>query len=68
MKKVTRPLEFDSISSHRKEDCARYAACLSEASALLWQSFSCCECQHYCPTNVEQLSYEKACSPLAWEV
>jgi hypothetical protein len=71
MRKVNRPLEFESVCSHRREDCIRYAGCLSEASALLWQSFSCDECELYTPADMESLEsrwHQKACSPLAWEV
>jgi hypothetical protein len=68
MRKVNRPLEFDTVCVHRREDCIRYTACLNEASALLWQSFSCDECELYTPANMDDLCYQKACSPLAWEV
>jgi hypothetical protein len=68
MKKVTRPLEFDSIVAHRKEDCVHYAGCLTEASALLWQSFSCHECEFYTEGSMDHYCYEKASSAIAWEI
>ena len=68
MKKIDRTLELDAVRSHRREDCLHYSNCLDEASALLWPSFSCEECERYRQVEVEKLSYEKAASPLAWEV
>lgn len=69
MRKVNQPLKIENVRIHRREDCSYYDKCLEEASALMWQSFSCKDCQFY--TKKEGgvlLSYERSVSPLAWEV
>ena len=68
MRKVNEPLKLDSVLIHRREDCMHYDICLEEASALMWQSFSCKGCEHFSKKTFEPVSYERAVSPLAWEV
>jgi len=68
MKKINRPLNLESVMEHRRENCVHYEGCLDEASALLWQSFSCDGCQLFAERIAEPVYYEKAASPLAWEV
>lgn len=68
MKKVFRPLDLQSVNIHRKEECLHYDSCLDEASLLLWPSFSCEGCPLYSPSNETPICYERAASPLAWEV
>jgi hypothetical protein len=68
MKKLERTLEYRTVTDHRRENCVHYEGCLEEASALLWQSFSCRECQMFSRRPSPVLSYDRAASPLAWEV
>ncbi len=67
MKKIERPLDLNSIESHRREDCVHYRQCLEEASALLWPSFSCKDCKLFFLKKAEPVRYERAASPLAWD-
>ena len=70
MRKVNQPLKLDNIRVHRREDCSHYEICLEEASALMWQSFSCKGCRFYAAKKggSSVLSYERSASPLAWDV
>jgi len=68
MKKISQPLDFHLVMDHRREDCVHYAGCLEEASAMLWQSFSCKNCKQYSVGSKSTHCYEKSASPLAWEV
>ncbi len=68
MKEVNRPLNLESVIEHRREHCIHYDGCLDEASALLWQSFSCDGCSLFCERIVEPVYYERAVSPLGWEI
>ena len=68
MKKIERPLDLRGVPAHRKEDCIHYEGCLDEASAMLWPSFSCKGCRLFLVRDKEPLRYERAASPLAWEV
>ncbi|MDJ0762389.1 MAG: hypothetical protein QNJ97_05315 [Myxococcota bacterium] len=69
MKKIRRPLTLEAVTIHRKETCLHYESCLDQASALLWPSFSCEGCPNYVKAaGSEGMCYEKAASPLAWEV
>ncbi|MCP4605924.1 MAG: hypothetical protein GY847_36330 [Proteobacteria bacterium] len=68
MKKITRPLNLESVTTHRREECVHYEGCLEEASALLWPSFSCDGCKLFMAKSGEPMCYERAASPLAWEV
>ena len=68
MRKVNEPLKMDAVRLHRREDCVHYEVCLEEASALMWQSFSCKGCEYFCRKQTRPVSYERSASPLAWEV
>ena len=68
MKKICRPLSLDAVQDHRKERCLHYDGCLDEASALLWPSFSCEGCELYMEKVADSVCYERASSPLAWEL
>ena len=68
MRKINETLKLDAVRAHRREDCIHYEICLEEASALMWQSFSCKGCEHFSPKACKSVSYERAASPLAWEV
>ena len=69
MRNLNQELQIKEISEHRKEECIHYDTCLSEASALLWPSFSCKECMNYCAdTEHRIISYERAAPPLAWDL
>ncbi|MDD5309668.1 MAG: hypothetical protein PHU25_20305 [Deltaproteobacteria bacterium] len=68
MKRLERTLDYGTVTDHRRENCVHYEGCLEEASALLWQSFSCSECRLFMRRPSLILSYERAASPLAWEV
>lgn len=67
MQKLNNELNIQEISEHRKDDCVHYDTCLTEASALLWPSFSCKDCSNYACSSRRMMSYERACTPLAWE-
>ena len=68
MKKVCRPLTIDTVKAHRKEDCVHYEGCLEEASALLWPSFSCDGCEQFSAKRNESREFERAASPLGWDM
>ncbi|MBN2802125.1 MAG: hypothetical protein JXR91_03425 [Deltaproteobacteria bacterium] len=68
MQKLNHELQLKEINIHRKEECVHYDDCLTEASALLWPSFSCKGCESYHCHHTNILSYERASTPLAWEV
>jgi len=68
MKKIDQPLEMTNVLEHRREECIHYASCLEEASAMLWQSFSCAECKQFLRDVRPSPSYHRAASPLAWEI
>ena len=70
MRKVSQPLKVENVRIHRREECTHYEVCLEEASALMWQSFSCQGCQFYAKKKEggATLSYERSTSPLAWEI
>lgn len=68
MKKIMRTLNLESVKFHRRESCAHYESCLEEASALLWPSFSCEGCKLYTAKRARQICYERAASPLAWDI
>ena len=68
MQKVERPLKFETVGKHRREDCIHYEGCLEEASALLWPSFSCKGCRLFMGRKTQTMSYEKSASPLGWEI
>ncbi len=68
MRKVNEPLKMDAVRQHRREDCVHYEICLEEASALMWQSFSCKGCAYFNLKQTRPVSYERSVSPLAWEV
>ncbi|MCP4677149.1 MAG: hypothetical protein GY854_16870 [Deltaproteobacteria bacterium] len=68
MKKICRPLNLEAVNTHRKESCLHYDGCLEEASALLWPSFSCEGCKLYMEKTAEPVCYDRAASPLAWEI
>ena len=67
MQRLKHELQIKEITEHRKDDCVHYDDCLSEASALLWTSFSCKDCKYYHAHEGSIISYERACTPLAWE-
>jgi hypothetical protein len=67
MRKLARILELNAVSEHRREDCQHYEACLEEASALLWPSFSCCGCKLFEAREDPPRSFEQYASPLAWD-
>ncbi|MBN2339841.1 MAG: hypothetical protein JXX29_12305 [Deltaproteobacteria bacterium] len=67
MQKLNHELHIQEINEHRKDDCVHYDTCLTEASALLWPSFSCKDCSNYSCSSRRMISYERACTPLAWE-
>jgi hypothetical protein len=67
MKKMNRLLEVRAVGEHRREDCVHYEACLEEASALLWPSFSCCGCRLFEARTEPERSFEQYASPLAWD-
>ena len=69
MRRVDQPLKIENVRIHRREECVHYEVCLEEASALMWQSFSCKGCQFYAEKEGDALPrYERSTSPLAWEV
>lgn len=68
MKKIMRPLDLDAIKRHRKEHCVHYEACLEEASALLWPSFSCEGCKLFSAKGTRPVCHSRAATPLAWEI
>ena len=68
MKKMERPLNLDSAVDSRREDCVHYKSCLSEASTLLWASFSCEGCPLFRCATSEGPRYDRAASALGWEV
>jgi hypothetical protein len=69
MKKIEQTLELARVAEHRREDCANYTGCLHEASALLWPSFSCKNCDRYIASSLCSIeSYERNASPLAWDI
>jgi hypothetical protein len=68
MQKVDRPLTIESVNKHRREECLHYEACLEEASALLWPSFSCSGCRLFMEKRNRTIVYEQSASPLAWEI
>ena len=47
MKRIENPLDMNTVTLHRREECIHYASCLEEASAMLWPSFSCAGCKQY---------------------
>jgi hypothetical protein len=69
MQKIPHTLKIEMVRIHRREDCNYYEVCLQEASALMWQSFSCKECRFFSERTVPlPVNCEKSVSPLAWEV
>ncbi len=68
MRKINEPLKLDAVRIHRRENCLHYEICLEEASALMWQSFSCKGCEHFTAKACDSMTYERSMSPLAWEV
>ncbi len=69
MKKICRPLTLETVDFHRREECLHYEACLEQASALLWPSFSCDGCPNYIVTAADKMmSHDKEVSSLGWEV
>ena len=69
MKKIDHTLKIEMVRIHRREDCDHYEVCLEEASALMWQSFSCKGCRFFTERAARPVStYEKTVSPLGWEV
>jgi hypothetical protein len=69
MRKVNQPLKMENVRLHRREDCVHYEVCLEEASALMWPSFSCEGCRFFARKEGGAIPrYERAASPLAWEV
>ena len=67
MKRIEQPLEITAVAAHRHEECVHYTACLEEASALLWPSFSCRDCPLFEFGGNPVVSYERYASPLAWD-
>lgn len=67
MKKVNRLLDLRAVQCNRREDCQHYPACLEEASALLWPSFSCDGCKLFEERRDSSLRWGQSCSPLAWD-
>jgi len=67
MKKINRLLDLRAVSEHRHDDCLHYEACLEEASALLWPSFSCEGCKVYEKRLEQACNWHQSCSPLAWD-
>ncbi len=68
MQKLDHELQYQETNEHRRESCIHYDSCLTEASALLWPSFSCKDCLNFCAhSEANIISYERACTPLAWE-
>ena len=63
-----RPLDLSAVKCHRKENCVHYEACLDEASALLWPSFSCEGCRLFIAKTTKSVSHRRAATPLAWEI
>lgn len=68
MQKIDQTLRIEMVRIHRREDCNYYEVCLEEASALMWQSFSCKGCRFFSERTCAPVTYEKSVSPLAWEV
>ena len=69
MRKVNQPLKIENVRIHRREECIHYDVCLEEASALMWQSFSCKGCRFFSEKKGGAAPiYERSASPLAWEV
>jgi len=68
MQKRDQTLKIEMVRIHRREDCSHYEVCLEEASALMWQSFSCKGCRFFTEQTARPVPYEKSVSPLAWEV
>ncbi len=68
MQKIDHALKIEMVRIHRREDCDHYEVCLEEASALMWQSFSCKGCRFFQARQTRPASYEKSVSPLGWEV
>jgi hypothetical protein len=66
MKRMEQTLEITAVGEHRHEECIHYMACLEEASALLWPSFSCRDCPLFAFGGEPIVSYERSASPLAW--
>ncbi len=70
MQKIPNTLKIEMVRIHRREDCNYYEVCLEEASALMWQSFSCKGCRFFAERESAPMpeSYEKSASPLGWEI
>jgi len=68
MKKIVQPLQLGATKHHRREECQHYDACLDQASALSWPSFSCNGCKLFMAKKSRSIVYDKAASPLAWDM
>ena len=69
MKKLDKPLKYEDVDIHRRDECSKYTECLHLAEKYKWKSFSCQNCNEYAlPIHQVSKATGKNFSPLATDM